>query len=247
MQLTKEEYNNVLNAVEELAIKQLELDIELYRKEVLQVLHNVLGYSMSLFWVADKNKSLTDPIVFNIGEGSLKEYLHYYQNFDCLQPRNLIKKKRVQKIDDVIPFSQYLQSEYYHSFMKKNNVLDEMAIYLEFNGELVGVIGLLRHLEEERFSTIDSMKLNFLVKQIESGFNLQRIFGTRTAETNYIELTNREQQLIEYLEKGLKNKEIAKLLYVSENTVKKHLQNLYRKLDTRNRTELLYKLRSKRS
>lgn len=242
MQLNNKEYNNVLSAVEELASKQMNLDIDIYRKEVLQVFHQVLGYSMSLFWIADQNKGLINPIVFNIDEGTLKEYLHYYQKYDFLQPCNLIQKKRVQRIDDVIPFSKYLESEYYHSFMKKNKILDEMAIYLEYQGEFVGVIGLVRHFEEERFTTTDSMKLNFLVKQIESGFNLQRIFAKNKNWNNTV-LTDREQELIHYLEKGLKNKEIAKLLYISENTVKKHLQNLYRKFDTKNRTELLYKLK----
>lgn len=239
MQLTKEEYNSVLIAVEELATKQMVLDIDTYRKEVLKVFHNVLGYSMSLFWIADQNKSLIDPIVCNVEVKSIKDYLCYYHKYDFLQPHNLIQKKRVQKIDDVIPFSNYLQSEYYQSFLKKNNVLDEMAIYLEFNGEFAGVIGILRHNEEGRFTTADTIKLNYLVKQIESGFNLQRIFSKNKPT---IELTDREHELVHYLEKGFKNKEIAKILYVSENTIKKHLQNLYRKLDTGNRTELLYKL-----
>ncbi|WP_460013892.1 response regulator transcription factor [Lysinibacillus sp. CTST325] len=40
---------------------------------------------------------------------------------------------------------------------------------------------------------------------------------------------------------GLKNAEIASYLYVSENTVKKHLQNLYRKFQVTSRTQLALK------
>ena len=149
MQLTKMEYNNILYAVEELASKQLDTDVNKYRTEVLHILNNVLGYHHSLFWFINENKKLIEPISLNIEEQSLQEYHQYFYRKDFLHPLNLENKKRVQKLDDVILFSEYLQSEYYNAFMRKNRFVDEMALYLEYNGELVGVIGLLRNNEEK--------------------------------------------------------------------------------------------------
>ena len=49
-------------------------------------------------------------------------------------------------------------------------------------------------------------------------------------------LTNRERQVLELLDQGLTQKEIAKTLFVSVSTVKRYLENLYKKLDANNKT-----------
>lgn len=53
------------------------------------------------------------------------------------------------------------------------------------------------------------------------------------------ELSQREQEVLRQLAEGLSNKEIARALSVSENTVKTHLANLYAKLGVSRRTEAL--------
>lgn len=53
------------------------------------------------------------------------------------------------------------------------------------------------------------------------------------------ELSQREHAVLRQLAEGLSNKEIARALSVSENTVKTHLANLYAKLGVSRRTEAL--------
>ncbi|WP_424626690.1 LuxR C-terminal-related transcriptional regulator [Achromobacter marplatensis] len=52
-------------------------------------------------------------------------------------------------------------------------------------------------------------------------------------------LTRREKEVLERIESGLSNKEIARALYVSESTVKSHVNRLYRKLGVKSRTQAL--------
>ncbi len=52
-----------------------------------------------------------------------------------------------------------------------------------------------------------------------------------------VELTPREQQVLEGLELGLPNKLIAARLNLSENTIKMHIQHIMRKCSAHNRTE----------
>ncbi len=54
-------------------------------------------------------------------------------------------------------------------------------------------------------------------------------------------LTAREQEVLRLLARGLRNKEIAARLYVSERTVNFHLANIYQKLNVSGRTEALSK------
>jgi LuxR family maltose regulon positive regulatory protein len=53
----------------------------------------------------------------------------------------------------------------------------------------------------------------------------------------YESLTEREQEILQMVSKGFSNREIASGLFVSLGTVKKHLNNIFGKLDVKNRTQ----------
>lgn len=50
-------------------------------------------------------------------------------------------------------------------------------------------------------------------------------------------LSRREREVLELVTLGMRNQEIASQLFISQKTVKTHLQNIYAKLDVRSRTE----------
>ena len=54
-------------------------------------------------------------------------------------------------------------------------------------------------------------------------------------------LTARELEVLRLLAQGLRNKEMAARLYVSERTITFHLANIYQKLNVSGRTEALSK------
>jgi DNA-binding CsgD family transcriptional regulator/PAS domain-containing protein len=58
-------------------------------------------------------------------------------------------------------------------------------------------------------------------------------------------ITNREFEIIQHLMEGMQNKEIADKINVAEITVKKHLSSIYRKLNVRNRVELVKTFRGR--
>lgn len=87
---------------------------------------------------------------------------------------------------------------------------------------------------------------NFLVEAIESvargetGWFSQRIHQQlhRLAQAqNEGKLTARELEVLYYLSQGQTNYAIAQTLKISEKTIEKHLDAIYRKLDVRSRTE----------
>ena len=63
------------------------------------------------------------------------------------------------------------------------------------------------------------------------------------AENPTIILSDRETEILEHLSKGLTNKNIAETLFISPFTVKRHIENIYQKLQAHNRIELLGKAR----
>lgn len=52
-------------------------------------------------------------------------------------------------------------------------------------------------------------------------------------------ITEREYEVLCMIDQGLSNKEVAEKLFISQNTVKTHLSNLYVKLDAKRRTQAL--------
>ena len=57
------------------------------------------------------------------------------------------------------------------------------------------------------------------------------------------ELSVREHEVLVALSEGLSNREIAEKLYVSLNTIKTHISNIYAKLNVNRRTQAVQKAR----
>ena len=59
-----------------------------------------------------------------------------------------------------------------------------------------------------------------------------------------INLTTREIEVLDQLSKGLKYKNIAENLFLSEGTIRKHVENIYNKLKVHNRLEAIQKAKN---
>jgi len=79
-----------------------------------------------------------------------------------------------------------------------------------------------------------------LIQPQIAGKLLSRI-GQQASAAHSNTLTAREMEVLRLLARGLRNKEIAARLYVSERTVNFHLANIYQKLNVSGRTEALSK------
>ncbi len=55
-------------------------------------------------------------------------------------------------------------------------------------------------------------------------------------------LSAREQEILDYLAKGYRYKEIASVLFINIETVRKHIHNIYEKLQVNSRTDALNKV-----
>lgn len=99
-----------------------------------------------------------------------------------------------------------------------------------------GIMPLFRSLaRQEQDGSIDSLTLNFINELV----NHHPISGG----TQDIILSRREQEVLWELAAGRANKEIARVLDVTEHTVKFHLKNIFTKLQVVRRTQAIAKAR----
>jgi DNA-binding NarL/FixJ family response regulator len=81
--------------------------------------------------------------------------------------------------------------------------------------------------------------IGMLVREVVAG-NIYHAFGVAPVEPEpaaAAELTSREMEILQLVAAGMSNGRIAAQLWVTEQTVKFHLSNIYRKLGLANRTE----------
>lgn len=61
--------------------------------------------------------------------------------------------------------------------------------------------------------------------------------GEAASESRAVRLTPREREILQLVAEGYSNAQLARMLWVSHETVKFHLSNIYQKLEVTNRTE----------
>jgi DNA-binding NarL/FixJ family response regulator len=88
--------------------------------------------------------------------------------------------------------------------------------------------------------TVQSVNLGLLVREICAGGVYHAFSSTVPAPAEaraHADLTPRELEILRLVAEGASNAGIARRLWVTEQTVKFHLSNVYRKLGVANRTE----------
>ncbi|MCA4899570.1 MAG: response regulator transcription factor [Bacteroidota bacterium] len=113
---------------------------------------------------------------------------------------------------------------------------------------------MVRDLSLEIYLTI--LAVFFTVLGIWAGLKLTRKkivtitlgpdFILNEAELNKLGISKREHEVLEWMAKGLSNQEIADKLFVSLNTVKTHISNLFLKLEVSRRTQAIQKAKQLR-
>jgi DNA-binding CsgD family transcriptional regulator len=108
------------------------------------------------------------------------------------------------------------------------------------NGELVGGIAVTRHRDNPAFNTDDLADLSALCIHIST--RLAVIRKQVVLALNCDRLTPRETQIAKLVAQGLTSAEIGSTLWITENSVKKALKRMFRKLEVSSRAEMIAKL-----
>lgn len=250
-------YNKILTFMDEITFSN-----ENFREKVLQTFENLFGYCQSIFWLCDDNNDLFEPITLNIDKYVMDDYLNNFYQLDLLVPKyNMQKasKQNVIKNLDLLPPELYEKSVYYNDFMLKYGFYYDVGVFLYDRNSIKGVLNFVRSKKEKPFSTSDIMCLEVIsrfLSQKTSDFPYHSVSAPKENQINPLknkilassqdlrqpDLTLKEAEILQLVLKGHTNITIASELFISVNTVKRHLQNLYRKFDVSNRTSLCYKI-----
>lgn len=143
-------------------------------------------------------------------------------------------------------------SNLYNAFVEAYYGSQRAILLTRGDVEAGAIAPIAHHFQSIVDSTADSDDLRGILKLAASGYTVMdrieepkvRMSQQSTGKGMAQGLSAREIEVTSLLSEGLSNKEIARKLEISENTVSSHLAAIRRKLSLRNRTEIALWLKS---
>jgi len=138
----------------------------------------------------------------------------------------------IRQVRNKIPLTQFMMFTVYENDEKIFEALKSGASgYLLKNTGMVHMMESLKELHQGG----SPMSPNIARK-------LVTVFRDQSSTVQAVDqLSNRENEILQWLAKGLLYKEIADQLSISTGTVRQHIHNIYEKLHVQNRTEAINK------
>jgi DNA-binding CsgD family transcriptional regulator len=129
------------------------------------------------------------------------------------------------------------RSPYYREFLCSIDAHREVELYLRERGAVVGGVSLLRDATAPAFAPHELAVLRTVHPFVEYTFGVDRRLGLIARAVDG--LTPRETDVVRLVCRGAGNREIGRALGIALQTVKTHLEHVYRKLGVRTRAQLI--------
>ena len=143
---------------------------------------------------------------------------------------------RPRRMSDLLPTREWRSRELYNVVFRPYVYELELRIPSSRTGY---TRTFLFHAQKRDFVERDRLVLELLRPHLERVVDRLE----RRSASGGLPITRREREILEWVERGKTNAEIAEILWLSPSTVRKHLENAYGKLGVRTRTAAVARLR----
>ncbi|MBQ0027723.1 MAG: helix-turn-helix transcriptional regulator [Lachnospiraceae bacterium] len=213
------------------------------REQFLEQIKMLIDFDCADFHLAspDGTNRLTSPVLFNFEE----DMSTIYDEIDYSRGILYSGKTLIYRETDIMTDEKRKETEYYKKVYQPNRWHYSLQMVLARNKEFVGVVTFYRTIGKDDFAYDDIFILDILkdhlayrLYQHKKSGNLLGDKLTITAAVEKYNITRREQTILKLLMEGRDNADICDVLTITENTLKKHILNIYRKLGINNRVSL---------
>jgi DNA-binding NarL/FixJ family response regulator len=224
-------------------------DIKEYYKQQLKYGSGLNARSEKLFdyWLYEKSAFTKRCIIPVSGFFEPHEYTELIGKLEENHNIDIVLMDIQMPVMDGIKTTEIIKNKYPQIKVIMLTVLDDddyifKAIKAGANGYLLKEIdaGKLYKSIEEVLEGGAPMSPSIALKTLNLLRNPQSI-KHKEIDTEEIKLSKRETEILEQLSKGLKYNDIADNLIISPATVRKHIENIYKKLQVHNKMEAVIK------
>ncbi len=227
-----------------------ERDIYRLRKNFLEYIQELIPHDKSFFDLgAIKGMKVVffDPVTKNIEKDFMISYFKEYEAIDTMFWFFSQDQEDIYRESNYITPAMLKASVFYNGWMVPQGIRYGMGSRVAKEDILYGSVNLWRSEEKGDFTDEELEILRILNKHLALYFYNKYPNGIkRNSENDYSEtlihlysLTEREADVIDLIYQGKSNGEIAEVLFVSENTVKKHIYNVFKKMKVSNRSQMI--------
>lgn len=220
-------------------------DLPHMQRELLEQLRMIIDYDSADFYLSEGEgkTALISQVTYNCRYDLSKQF----ESLDYSQGILNSGKSMVYRESDIIQEESRIQTDYYKQVYKANNWHYSLQCILSYNQEFLGVITLYRVLGKKDYEYSDIFLLDMIKDHLS-----YRIFKETRNTTNKITistavvkygLTKKEHLVLELIMTGLSNEEICEIHVISNNTLKKHIYNIYKKIGIKNKVQLFKLIR----
>lgn len=220
------------------------------RQQFLEQIKMLIDFDSADFYLAapDHNEKLAMPVFYNCEE----DLSEIYDGIDYSRGILYSGKSLIYRETDIISDEARVETEYYKKVYKPNNWHYSLQMILAREKQFVGVVTFYRTIGKDNFQYDDIFLLDMLKDHLSFRLYQQKKSGdlldeklTVSAAAEKYELTKREHTILQLLMAGRSNVEICDELTITENTLKKHILNIYRKLGIKNRVQMFKMIKEK--
>lgn len=227
---------------------------ETMRTQLMSKLTLFLPFDAASFYLSSSadDQKLCSPVLYNLEKSFGDTYLEQYETLDYSKGLMFTGRSMVYRESDIIPDEKRVRTDYYQLFYAPYSFHDSLHLSIANQERFLGILSLFQLKEKGRYTHEDIEKLGLFTAHLET-----RLFQDYEKEakqsdklslreaTEKFHLTKRETKVLRYLLDGLENEEICEKLFITNNTLKKHILNVYRKLNINNRVQLFKLIREK--
>lgn len=245
MKLSQQQWCDICESVLDIHTSS---DLLAMRKISLEKLGNLIPHEKSFFdlcCVKNMQKHYFDPVSNNMTPEEIEPYYKKYQFSDYIAWMFEGDYSLVYRDSEMVSKEVRENSNIYINWMKPMELYYSMGCSIVENNILYGSITLFRSIQSGDFTEEEMEIMRLITHHLERQFFMRypngipiNQQGKENILANHYLLTKRESEVTELILLGATNQNIADKLCISKNTVKKHINNLYKKFNVSSRTQL---------
>lgn len=216
------------------------------RKSLLEQLKLLISFDSADFFLARKDGK--HGLENGVGINSDMDGMIEADKDDYSRGIMYSGKCMVYRETDIMDDAKRVKTAYYKNMYRKNGWHYALQMILAYEKTFLGVVTLYRTIGKNDFLYDDIFVLDMLKEHLAYRLHCEkkkqmneRPDISETAEK--YKLTKREVTVLERLLAGEDNGSICEELTISDNTLKKHILNIYRKMNINSRVQLLKAIR----